>query len=795
VALTACLVWLLLALVPGASWSLPAEPVGSPPAQATEALPVTLTLESVTPSTIGPDQAFRISGTVRNTSAEPVEISAVEATSSYAALDTRGEIAAWASGEAGVATGLVLGEDPFDIALAPGARSDFVIEVAGDTVQPFFDFGTLPLTLEVLGGEGQVRGRVRSYLPWYAGEQPEQRLDLAWVVPLTVPPDPELSDPSADTRVAAWVDAIGPGSAPRTWLDGLADSPATFVVDPALLAPVVPQRPPEDEDPDEPDESPTQGPTTDAPTTDAPGATATTAPTTGRPTTAPPAPTGDDPDASPDESAATAPEPTDPEPTDPEPTDPAETTAAPGEPDLPGVEVPLDLSEVEQAQVDLETALAALAEDQLWWLPVADPDVAALIDIGTDPAEAAPMLTRTLPESALLSQQLLDSGRRDVAWPEWAGVGPGQVESLLEVWPQTQELSAAVVPHPALAVPGNSAAGRLTVEGAELTVLGLDTTLAGLLAQAPPPERDGETVQRMVAETLAFYQQSPARGRTLVLAPPRGTVIDPRTLDAVTDALAGAPWLEQTAAAAALAEPPPAQLTGTVLLDGAPGDPAAYPLPQPSPLSEPLLAEIEALRGTVAEIATILTDQAGVARWEPVLDGLVSTRWRLDRAAWRTPLNDVEDQVEAVLAGVQVNPTTVNFLADEGLIQVTVVNTLPTAVQDLRLNIEPGNARIRVIEPPEPFAIGAESRATVQFRARAVAAGEVPVTAYLSTPTGLAVGDEQVMQVRVQPTGVWIYWVLGGAAGVILVLGIGRALRRPAAAVADPDTMTQEDQP
>jgi hypothetical protein len=47
----------------------------------------------------------------------------------------------------------------------------------------------------------------------------------------------------------------------------------------------------------------------------------------------------------------------------------------------------------------------------------------------------------------------------------------------------------------------------------------------------------------------------------------------------------------------------------------------------------------------------------------------------------------------------------------------------------------------------------------------------------------------------VQPTGVWIYWVLGGAAGVILVLGIGRALRRPAAAVADPDTMTQEDQP
>ena len=782
-ALTACLVWLLLALAPGASSGLPADPSPGPgPTQVTEALPVTVALDAVTPSTIGPNQAFRISGTVHNTGAEPVEISAVEATSSYAALDTRGELAAWASGEAGVATGLVLGEDPFGIALAPGARSEFVIEVAGDTVQPFFDFGTLPLTLEVLGGEGEVRGRVRSYLPWYAGEPPEQRLDLSWVVPLTVPPDPDLSDPSAGTRVEAWVEAIGPGSPPRVWLEGLAGQAATFVVDPALLAPVVPQRPPPGDEADG-DEPPTQGPTGDAPTTAPPG------PTSSPATPAPPAATGDEPAPSPDDGGATAPAPLDPTP----------TTVAPGEPALPGVEVPLDLTEVEQAQVDLETALATLEDDQLWWLPVADPDLAALIDIGTDPADAAEIMTRTLPESVLLSQPLLESGRHDIAWPEWAGVQPAQLEALRSIWPDTQELSAAVVPSTAVAVAANSAAGRLPVDGAELALLGVDTTLAGLLAQAPPPERDGETVQRLVAETLAFYQQSPARERTLALAPPRGTAIDPQTLDAVTAALADAPWLQQTPAATALAQPPRAQLTGTVLLDGAPGDPAAYPLPQPSPLSQPLLAEIEQLRGTVAEIATVLTDEAAVGRWGLVLDGLVSTRWRLDRAAWRTPLNHVEDQVDAVLAGVQVNPTTVNFLADEGLIQVTVVNTLPIEVEDLRLNIEPGNARIRVIEPPEPFGIAAESRATVQFRARAVAAGEVPVKAYLTTPTGLALGEEQVMQVRVQPTGVWIYWLLGGAAGVILVLGIGRALRRPAPAEADPgptmDTTTEEDPP
>ncbi len=173
------------------------------------------------------------------------------------------------------------------------------------------------------------------------------------------------------------------------------------------------------------------------------------------------------------------------------------------------------------------------------------------------------------------------------------------------------------------------------------------------------------------------------------------------------------------------------------------------------------------------------------ATWGPVLDGLYGARWREQREAWATPGRDVQQVVAEVQRGVHVNPTTVNFLADEGLIRITVVNDLPVTVEDLTLTLDPGNARLRITEQPESITIGPGSRANVQFRARALAAGEVPLEASLSTSNGTAIGKVELMQVRVQPTGVWIYWVMGGVAGVILVLGLIRSLRpRPAASAS-----------
>lgn len=755
-----------------------------------ETLPVLVELDAVDPAVLGPDVPLVIRGTIHNVSTSEVPVRVVRAETAYRSLDTRGALAAWATGDAGVTTGRVLATDTTDTVLAPGDSAPFTLRVERGGFEPPFDFATLPLSVQVHADDGTVRGQLRSYLPWYAAERTEQPLRLSWVVPLTKPAQPQLSAADPTIRDDAWLRAIGPESRAQVWLQGLSesDSAATFLVDPALLAPLPPVGEMTDPVPAPlPTPSATGEPST-APPTEQPGS---TQPAPVAPNTTSPGDSGDTGDAgATDEGPVPTPPVSAPEP----------TTEDPGSPGLPGVNLPEVLTEVEQAQVDVQTALSELGPDRLWWLPVGDPDLAALLDLQATPSLADQLIPGELPESPLVAGRLVDNGRHDIAWPSWNRVNTADLEALSRWWPQRDTaLSAALVPDTAVRaddftgttggavqVPGGGAGtagnSRASDEAApDLTLLAFDTTLSGLVAAAPPPQRDGAVIQRLVAETLAIYQQAPAQTRTVLLAPPRQAEIAPQTLSDLTMALDQAPWLTQVSAVEALQAPAPARLTGTPLKRPAPGDRTAYPVPGPSPLSSDRLSDIETLRTALLEVSGILPSDQAAQRWQPVLDGLYSTRWRASPDFWPIPLTELQSQVEEVQAGLRVNPTTVNFLADEGLIQTTVVNNLSTDVQNLVLHLEPANGRLRVIDRPEPISIGARSRATVQFRAQAVAAGEVPIRAYLTTPSGLRVGETQELSVRVRPAGEWIYWVLGGSAGVILILGLARALRRPGA--------------
>ena len=71
-------------------------------------------------------------------------------------------------------------------------------------------------------------------------------------------------------------------------------------------------------------------------------------------------------------------------------------------------------------------------------------------------------------------------------------------------------------------------------------------------------------------------------------------------------------------------------------------------------------------------------------------------------------------------------------------------------------------------------------------RVTALAAGPVPLRTTLTTPDGTVIGQGADVQVRVTPTGHWIYWGLGGVAGAILLLGIVRTFRRRPGSGPDP---------
>ncbi len=731
----------------------PAQAPAYVPAQASPSVQVHI--DRVVPAVVGPGQRWVVRGTISNDGSTTLDIGRVELRTAYRALDTSAELQAWIDGEDTLQTPRVVGSDTVTSPLAPQESTSFLIDVSGEAVQPGFASTSLPLRLDVEAADETPLAQVRTVLPWYAGDTAENPLEVSWVVPLTVPPDPDLTAAEPD-RTEAWLSVVGPESPARTWLDGLTSYEATFVVDPSLLLPLPPAN------------SIAEAPSSDllpAPSSDAPASTRTAEPTTTQDT-----PTDDN---APDTSVPrTLPTP------DGAPEDPADTSSAPDEagrstdvdPQAPlrTPEVP-EATPAQEAELGFQERLGALTRDQLRWLPVTDPDVAALIDMGVEAAVLDRTLAASLPPSVLEANRLLQRGTHGVAWPAWTTIDASKIEALQAV-SSPDPLTTLILPHSTFSDAtglNRDAVGR-SGSAPQVALYGYDEQVSAILS--PDTDTgDGATTQLLLAHLLARYQQFPADSGGLIIAPPRGASIGAAALDDVTRALEEAPWAVQVAAS----DLPVSQ-------DVRLGQVSTAPEPAPSPLSTGAVDHIEAIRADLADIATVLQQQTGRA-WLPVLDGLYSTRWRGSDEEWSALVEQVDSILATVVDGVRIEETSVNFLANEGVIQLTLVNDLPIALQSLELTLVPGNPRLRVSEQPVPISIGPSSRATVQFRAEAVAAGRVPVRATLSTPTGLQIGQAQVLDVQVRPTGIWIYWLLGGVAGVILILGLTRAIRRPAA--------------
>lgn len=810
-------------------------PSASVPAQDQEP-DLRLLLDDVRPTVSGPGIPLLLTGTLTNLGAEPVPVDTVQVRTAYQSLDTREKVQAWET-TGSLDTPIELGTDVIDAAIVPGATVTWFVRVPGDALAPNFDFATLPVTIEVTSDASTTEdlepeaeppeteppeteppettgllASQRTFLPWQAADAESfNPIDLAWVAPVTLPGGTDLSSGTEAEWTQAWSEAIGRQSTNVAVLEGLAGTEATFLVDPAVLDPLRPvdslieehlaqqdpTEPPTDPDPSQPDPSQpepsapdptlpdpsapgaTEAPADTSPGTDTPppGPGVTVAPDQSLPTEAPeaPAPPGSDPgtttedpsqDPLEDDAGGTA--------------DDAEDTQAPGA-DRPQ---PPEESDPDRDVQALRELLTQVPENQLWWLPAGDTDLSALLQGGVDTDLIADLVSRPgVPE--------LPPGRTDAAWPAPTTLSDETVDSLRGVWaasggptgadqPGAGELATVLVPVSA------SAEGPFTEEAAVphpsgTVLLGYDERLSGIVGGSAAADRDATTVQRFLAETLATYQEFPANDRSLVVAVPRGVTLEATTLRSLTESTESARWLAPTSALDLVQGAPqqdPATLTGTDQEEPDPDDPARITQVGGSPLTPHRVSGLEDTRDRLRGAAQMVPDtEAAAATWDRVLDRQYSTGWRLTDQDWGAPVDRAAAIADEVLAGVRINPTAINFLADEGLIQITVVNELPVPVEDLQMAVSPGNARLRVPDQPDPFTIGAESRATVQFRAQAMASGQVPLNIMLSTENGTRVGDTEKMQVRVQPTGIWIYWVLGGVAGAILILGLVRALR------------------
>jgi uncharacterized protein DUF6049 len=466
------------------------------------------------------------------------------------------------------------------------------------------------------------------------------------------------------------------------------------------------------------------------------------------------------------------------------------------EPAAPPAAPPAEDTAENAAREAMEQRIRASAATHTpWVLPDTDADVAAVADTGSSSGLASSLVARSLPVARAVD------GRADVAWPA-DGRHTAPRESALRRLFVRPRLAGQVAAQSTLPLDaGTQNAHRRSSDG--LPVLAYDDELSALFAQTATAESAVLSAQRFIADSAALLDERPGTpDRSVLVAAPRSFNPDPTAAAAFLRTAATVPWLAPVSTSmllgeAARAVPMPKQVAtrpSPTTTPGATGTPGATPTPAAAPVdpyagSRPVLTRarlggLEQDLRTVRGVALIREDGDSFSRtWVRATEQLSSTRWRISRSGWANLNGRVKAATDETTSSIKVSRSNINFLAETGRLQVTVTNDLDVAVENVKLTLEPANPRLRIDSQPPVMRIGANSRATAVVSVTTLAAGPVPIRTTLTTPDGTVIGQGANVLVQVTPTGDWVYWTLGGVAGIILVLGIWRSVRRKPAPV------------
>ena len=299
---------------------------------------------------------------------------------------------------------------------------------------------------------------------------------------------------------------------------------------------------------------------------------------------------------------------------------------------------------------------------------------------------------------------------------------------------------------------------------AGMDVAPYDATLSGAAGSAHDESSAVTAGLAMTAHSLIELNELPGTVRDRIVALERGSASTSSADDlaAVVDAV---PWLELAGLGATTHR-------GT-LVDVAP--PAETPVLDDA-RARNLLTTVRRL--PVAASVRVADGSDLATRGADVLDQLVSVRWRGAPEEWTTAYQPVGTAVSETFTGLAIPSRDISFLADSGLLRVTVENSLDTDIENAVLDLTVEDPILRVESGPQPVEVGADSRTTVGFDAVAIASGRVDVTATLRAQDGTILSEPTAFSVRVSPTADWMYWVLGALAGLVLVIGVVRTVSR-----------------
>ena len=458
------------------------------------------------------------------------------------------------------------------------------------------------------------------------------------------------------------------------------------------------------------------------------------------------------------------------------------TTPSPGIGD--GTDTTADPTDAPLTEAETEHVLRAqLAEALLegvdgrdvLLLPHHDADIGALPaadEVGAGPAARRDLVAERLDVAE--AEDLLEDHRARVLptlWPAdraWSAERDGVLRSLDGGGSEWSVLTT----QSSLA---SSVRGPVTASGGT-GILPVDERLSGRVGATG----DGsalETGLTLMADTLVMLNERPGTTRHVLVLPERESPLLSAT-DELTTVLAEVPWVDLASLPDDLATDP---------VDLVETSPAPETASAPATLDDVRARALSTTVGLLPAAASVRAGEgagSGVdlsTRGADSLAQLTSLRWRGHAEDWQRAYQPIDDTVASTFTGLSIPSRDVTFLADTGLLRVTVENSLDADIANATLDLVVDQPILRVESGAQPVEVGADSRTTVGFEASSIATGRVKITATLRAPDGTVLAEPTTFTVRVSPTSDWIYWVLLALAGGVILIGVVRTVlrRRP----------------
>jgi hypothetical protein len=389
----------------------------------------------------------------------------------------------------------------------------------------------------------------------------------------------------------------------------------------------------------------------------------------------------------------------------------------------------------------------------------------------TGGATPAPTATPTLPDMKALTY--IGAAVPGMYWP-FSGTATSKVLSVL----RTADTSATTLVASASTAAGAGSAtapadARIDAARVLLYDSAISTQLADASTAADPPHR-GDALAAATAHLILAEKE--AAGAPLLVTIDRRATRDAAGLRAAID----------TASSSAT----PATLGS---LAGTSPTTTTFGATDPDTARTAAFTALETDEQALHDFSSVLNDPAVLTGPERAqILQLIGGGWVGDDQAWTAALAAHRAQTAKTLGSVRIlAPSELLVLSSGADLRFWVRNDLPWPV-NVTLHAAPDSQKL-IVQPTTDVQASAASntRAIVPVRAR-VGNGEVSVSLWLRSPTGVLIGATQVADVNVRAD--WEAFGLSGLAVLVVVLlglGVYRTLRRRRRMAAAPDASAQ----